>query len=235
MSSCKIQPISVTQKSIPSSQILRVKRICSTNSKLEHNCKVLHEHFTKRRYDSSSIETETKKIKFVDWKDWLTLKTTQKVQVLPFTVTYNGTLPDIKQLIQNHGSILKTNKALEKTFSVEPIIAFRKNKSLKQLIGGSTIQNDKDIKKSSNKYEGKCTPYKSGIRSLCRYKTHIHVVANKMGGYLQFSTNCKSDFVIYLLEYKKCHMQYVGKAETDFSLRLNNHRKNAYKLDFIPA
>ena len=68
-----------------------------------------------------------------------------------------------------------------------------------------------------------------------RYKTHIHFVANKMDGYLQFSTSCKSDFVIHLLECKKCHIQYVGKAETEFNLRLNNHRKDAYKSDSIPA
>ena len=160
-------PVSL-KKSIPSSQILRVKRICSTNSEFERNCKVLQVQFTKRGYDSSLIETEIKKIKLLDSKDSLTPKTTQKAQVLPLTVTYNRTLLNIKQIIQNHWSILKTNKALEKTFSVEPIIAFRKNKGLKQLIEGSTIQNDKNIKKSSNKYEGKCTICKSGIRSLCR-------------------------------------------------------------------
>ena len=47
--------------------------------------------------------------------------------------------------------------------------------------------------------------------------------------------NSKSDFVIYLLERKECHMQYVGKAETDFNLRLNNHRKDVCKADAIPA
>ena len=110
------------------SQILRVKRICSTNTKFERNCKVLQEQFIKRGYDSSLIENEIKKIKR---KDLLTPKTTQKAQVLPLTGTYNSTLPNINQIIRNHWSILKTNKALEKTFSVEPIIAFRKNKSLK--------------------------------------------------------------------------------------------------------
>ena len=30
-------------------------------------------------------------------------------------------------------------------------------------------------------------------------------------------------------------MQYVGKAETDFSLRLNNNPKDVYKADAIPA
>ena len=118
------------------SQILRVKRICSTNRELESNCKVLQEQFTERGYDSYSIETEIKKIKLLDRIDLLTPRTTQNVQVLPLTLTYNRTLPNIKQIIRNHWSILNTNKALEKTFSVEPIIAFCKNISLKQLIGG---------------------------------------------------------------------------------------------------
>ena len=111
------------KKSIPYSQILRVKRICSTKGEYECSYKVLQEQFTKRGYDSSSIETEIK-IKLLDRKDRLTSKTTQKAQVLPLTVTHNRTLPNVKQIIQNHWSILKTNKALEKTFSVEPIITF---------------------------------------------------------------------------------------------------------------
>ena len=28
---------------------------------------------------------------------------------------------------------------------------------------------------------------------------------------------------------------YVGKDETDFNLRLNNHRKHVYKADAIPT
>ena len=51
------------KKSILYNQMLSAKRICSTNSEFEHNCKVLQEQFTKRCYDSSSIETEIKKIK----------------------------------------------------------------------------------------------------------------------------------------------------------------------------
>ena len=120
------------------------------------------------------------------------------------------------------------------------LFSFRKNKSLKQLIGGSTIENDENIKKSSNKYEGKCTPCKSGIRSLCCSQvqnTHIHFEANKMDGYLQFSTKstAKAIFVVYLLKCKKRHKQYVGKAEIGFNLRLNNHHKDVYKSDTILA
>ena len=45
-------PVSL-KESILCSQILRVKRICSTNSEFECNFKVLQEQFTKRGYESS--------------------------------------------------------------------------------------------------------------------------------------------------------------------------------------
>ena len=39
------------------------------------------------------------------------------------------------------------------------------------------------------------------------------------------------------MECRKCNMQYVGKSETKFNIRLNNHRKDSYnpKNDTIPA
>ena len=46
--------------------------------------------------------------------------------------------------------------------------------------------------------------------------------------------NGKRSFVIYLLECEKCYIQYIGKAETDSSIRLNYHRKDVYKADAIP-
>ena len=72
------------------------QNIYSTNSEFEGNCKLLQEQFTKPGYDSFSIETEIKKIKFLERKDLLTPKTTQKTQKLPLAVIYNRTLPSIK-------------------------------------------------------------------------------------------------------------------------------------------
>ena len=38
---------------------------------------------------------------------------------------------------------------------------------------------------------------------------------------------CKSENVIYLLQCRICQLQYVGKSETPFNVRRNNHRKDA--------
>ena len=40
-----------------------------------------------------------------------------------------------------------------------------------------------------------------------------------------FNLNCKSEYIIYLIKCILCKIQYVGKAQTVFNLRLNNHTK----------
>ena len=47
--------------------------------------------------------------------------------------------------------------------------------------------------------------------------------------------NCKSRFVIYLLECYICSIQYVSKSETPFKVRLNNYKKDVKNLNAIPA
>ena len=121
------------------------KRICSASTEFERNCKVFQEQLAKISYDSASTETEIKKIKPIDRKEFLIAKTMQKAHVFPLAVAYKTN--NIKQYKTNN-SKLKANKALEKTFSIEPIIAFCKNKSRKQLTGGNTMQYYKKIKKS---------------------------------------------------------------------------------------
>ena len=54
-----------------------------------------------------------------------------------------------------------------------------------------------------------------GYCFVYRYKTYIHFVANKMNGYLQFSIKSTAKAILssIFLEFKKCHIKYVGKAK----------------------
>ena len=49
------------------------------------------------------------------------------------------------------------------------------------------------------------------------------------------NVNCASNYVIYLMECILYNKQYVGKTETNFNIRLNNHREDAKKVDAIMA
>ena len=78
---------------------------------------------------------------------------------------------------------------------------------------------------------------KQSKQIYCLYVQNTHSFRSQQNGWIftifhQF--NCKSDFAIYVLECKRCHIQYVGKAKTNFNLRLKNDRKDVYKADAIP-
>ena len=45
--------------------------------------------------------------------------------------------------------------------------------------------------------------------------------------------NCSSGYVIYIIECTLCKKQCVGKSETSFNIRLNNHHNNIEKPDYI--
>ena len=47
--------------------------------------------------------------------------------------------------------------------------------------------------------------------------------------------NCKSEYVICLIERTLCNKRYAGKAETPFNIRLNNYRKDTKDPNAILA
>ena len=61
-------------------------------------------------------------------------------------------------------------------------------------------------------------------------KKHIHESSGKANIQYFFNLNLKSAYVIYLMGYIICNIEYVGKAETAF----NPLSANPTKWDSIP-
>ena len=49
------------------------------------------------------------------------------------------------------------------------------------------------------------------------------------------NVNWASSYVTYMMEFILCNKQYVGKAETSFNIRMNNHQKDVKKVNTIMA
>ena len=128
---------------------------------------------------------------------------------------------------------------MRETFQNNPFVAFKRNKNLQEIIGGHTIKNGKVFKAHSENIKGKCEPCNTSKPSLCckqvidtstfrSYETQLlYTIYRKL--------NCKSKFIIYLMEYALCKVHYVGKAETAFNIRLSNHRKDVSNPKSIPV
>ena len=154
-------------------------------------------------------------------------------------LTYNQFLPNLAAVVRKSWNILQTNKSLRELFQEQPITAFKRNKNLKEIIGGTLIENGKVKKFSISSRTGKFTPCLPGARTLCcnqvlTTNTFMSQQAKRKFN-IFFNLNCKSEYVIYLMESILCKMQYVGKAETAFNVRLHNHRKDTKKPNSILA
>ena len=88
--------------------------------------------------------------------------------------------------------------------------------------------------------EGRCIPSRSKARNIC-FKQVKPTAAFKSKQISKtwkiqiYNTNCKTEYIIYLMECTRCNLEYVGKYETPFNIRLNKRRKDVKDLKAILA
>ena len=110
------------------------------------------------------------------------------------------------------------------------MLAFCKATSLKQLKETNTITNNqKFLTPTQTTITGQCTPCYTS-RSLCCQQvlktTTFASIQTRKTFKIFHQVTFHSNYVIYLLECVMYKIPYVGKSETSFNVRANNHRKN---------
>ena len=225
---------SSTKKSLPYSQALRIRRICSSPDDENTALMKLKEQFTARGYKKAEVQETIERAKTKNREDLLSppAKTDQKIP-LTLVTTFNKTLPNLKDILHKNWGVLSINKEISKKFRMEPLIAYRRNPNLRELLGGNRIENGQVVKRQRNN-SGKCSPCKAILTyKCCRQIKATSTFKNRLTGkeYRIFhQVNCKDRNVIYLLECLKCDGKaYVGKTETPMNLRMNGHRSDSKK------
>ena len=159
--------------------------------------------------------------------------------MIPLILTYNRTLPDIKRAVNKHQDILKINRDFEQIFAELPIIAFRRNKNLQDILGKKTIINNKKQPRQSINQNSYSKPCNSKLNHLCCTQVQATSTFRSTVTHKTFKIykklNCKSKFLIYLTECVLYNKQYTGKSETAFNLRLNKNLLQADQQFRLPG
>ena len=123
---------------------------------------------------------------------------------------------------------LQSKERLAKLFKERPLIAYRRPKSLRDMLVSSKLRSE-TIKDEANTEHG-CGPCNKPRCSWCLHieKATTLTCTNQADRTFDIlhTVNCQSAFVIYIIECRICKLQYAGKIETAFNLRLNNHRSH---------
>ena len=206
------------KSSIPYSQTLRLKTICSTSTELDKNCAIIKQKFLDRQYKNEVLDEQIKKVDRIERKELFTCKEKNNKNRIPLSITYNRTLLNISKIVNRNWNILQINTEFHGVFQATPMIASKLSKNLQEIIGGHAVKQGKVFKKNLAGTNGKSAPCSSTRPSLCCTQVlntqRFMSQQTKRTFDIFHKLTCKSQYVIYLMECILSKIQYVGKSET---------------------
>ena len=227
-----------TKEAIAYSQAARLRRICTDRDDFQQLADKLKEDLINRGYQEEKINEEINRAGNMDRNTLLTYKEKTPSEQTPLIVTYNRKLPNLKRIIDNTWDTLHINPTEKEKFKKKPLLCFRRNRNLRDILGQTKISNSKVVRKKEPT-KGRCTPCRSRPDTkCCRHVISTSYFTNRTGGKryeIRHKVGCKTRNAIYLGFCSKCNeRQYVGKVESQgTNKRINKHRNDAKRTDSI--
>ena len=150
--------------------------------------------------------------------------------LIPFVLTYHPELPKVKEIVNKHWPIIESSKRLNKIFPQKPIMAYRRPKSLRDILVHAKLNPDP----SDDGPTGESKPCGNKRCFTCKLMTPTQIAKSSSGASVKLKrqTNCKSANVIYLITCTQCGKQYVGETKRALNERMNGHRSDWTKRRF---
>ena len=166
----------------------------------------------------------------VIWKRGVTTMQALTIALTKQVVLTEKTSSNIKKRTQttechlsSHWTTIQKHPELCKIFKEPPVLAFRKPKSLKDILVRADIS-------PRSAYNGQCQKCDSRRCMTCKNIQCTHKFSSTHTGekfIIYCNANCKTENIIYLLECAICGLQYIGETKQQLSKRLNGHRSDA--------
>ena len=212
--------------SIPYSQFLRIRRICTELSEFDRSATLIAKHFLRRGYPQTLIEDSLLKVRRLDRSTLLDKPNPQPrdksdEERFFLITTYNPSSPNFADILTKNWEILSTSEDTAFLSGSKIIYGFRRNQNLKDRLckarvnyNPNSITNPRDINVTLPRSQSN----KICKNPRCRYcpllNTTGRVTSTSTGRSYTCLKNitCKSDNLVYLISCKVCKSQYVGQT-----------------------
>ena len=220
-SSC--HPAHVTSN-IPFSLALRIVRICSESESRDQRLGELKQMLLDRDYKAKIVDAAIEKARNIPRSEALKRVVKKKTSDRPvFVVTFDRRLPSIPNIVKKHWRSLTTNPHMKSIFPKPPLVAFKRPQNIRDKLIRARVppppSRPKRVKNGMFKCNKPC--------SLCPYvkvQKTVRSSSNDICVDLHKHHTCEDQNVCYILECKKCKMQYIGETDRTVRERYLDHR-----------
>ena len=139
---------------------------------------------------------------------------------VPLVVTYHPNLPMLERTIRCYHHILQDSERLRQAIPSLPIIAFHRPRNLSDLLVHAVISPETRDPPGNFRCEARRC-------KTCPILVATDTFASSMTGEhfkLKLRASCKTTNVIYLIQCRRCGLQYVGETGQPLHSRMNSHR-----------
>ena len=215
-----------TMAALPKAQFIRIRRICSTIADYQRHATEFVNFFTNRGFKRDKVRKLATEIENMDRDSFLQPQKTKRAVSddsprVVLSVKWHPRLQFLPKLMHTlYDRFTVDHPSLTKPFPEPPIVAFRKNRTIKDTLVRARASSNTTIT-HSNIAEGSSAGFKlSTSPTLTNIKTGITVNTQ--------NTQCSihSANVIYAAECAKCHMVYVGQTKQKLYQRFTGHRSD---------
>ena len=205
---------------------LRMKMICSEEALFEKNVKNLVKWLSEKGHDLNNTLNMIDKARKMDRKVLLKKKVKIETEKSIFVYPYIPGIPSISKVLYDHKNNLDTDKELQKVFKDGFMVAYKRNKNLSELLCRARLYPDSDkiIRKSDIGWYNceKCLSCKHSFTS----RKEVHFYSQNRDMKLRSRLCCLDSNVVYIIECRRCLLQYGGSTEQKYRLRCNQWRSD---------
>ena len=210
--------------SIPYSQSLRIRRICSREEDYRKRTGELKSHLLARGYGEMTVDLQIEKATRVPRQTALQSRPKRAaLDRVPPVTTFHPGFSSLASVARRHMPILHSSQRLQQAFPKPPIIAFRRPKNLRDLLVRSNLETPTPPPDAGsapcNSKRCKCCPEMVMANGFLSYRTGRRYN-------IRTHMTCKSSNIVYLITCRKCSVQYVGETENPLHIRMNGHRSD---------
>ena len=211
------------KNSIPFSQFLRLRRLCSDGLDFCNKSEETLQFFKNRGYPDSIVKIAQQRAQTTNQQSAPQTSQKEENQRIPFTLSFHPLNRPVKNIILNNFKLLQNDNETSRIFSLPPLISFKRNKNISDFLARGTLKSDE----SPVTFD--CT------HNRCKTCPFIHstdkVTGPKRSIKITDRFTCTSTNVIYCIKCTLCMKIYIGETGRRLGDRFHEHLRDVERND----
>ena len=208
-------------KSLPLSQFIRIRRICSNLSDYWKNTNEFIQHFKNRGYKENDLRKCAQAVSARDREELLTYKKRDSSTRIPLVLTWHHKFRDLPNILHDrYKAMIKENPDMKAIFPEPPLVSFRRSKNLADQLTRADHTSKRPTPQQTTRDRTSTDIDKLINDSGTVTNIHSKATFKICGG------KATDSDVIYSATCTKHNKMYVGQTSQPLNERFNGHRSD---------